>query len=428
MPSVLLTSAFTRSVSPPPSGVVEYWDTKIAGLCLRVFSTRNASWSFRYRPRNGGARHRITLGSLSDLSLADARDRATRLRIEVADGGDPQKERQVKRTAARNILSFNLLADRYVELYAKRQKASWRNDVLYLKRPRAAWGEMPVEEITRRLIVMLLDEVATTAPVSANRTHTVLSKLFSWAVESELAPANPIAGLRKRAAEVPKERTLSDTEVCALWNALDGLTVDIADALRLILLTGQRPGEVAGIQRGEVVAIESSSEARWELAAERTKARRAHVVPLAPKAGAIIRAAVARRAMDGDGRAVLSSRFAGRNGIARHSLSQGLRRVIQRLDPALDPESVRSLQESPPTPHDLRRTLATGLARLGIPREDRLAVLGHIAGDVHGKHYDKYARLHEKRIALETWEQHVAQVLGQEAAGPAIKSITARPS
>src|SRR4051812_39877752 len=108
MPSVLLTSAFTRSVFPPPSGVAEYWDTKIAGLCLRVFQTGRASWSFRYRPRNGGARQRITLGSLTDLSLADARDRAARLRIEVADGGDPQRVRQDKREAARNVLTFDL--------------------------------------------------------------------------------------------------------------------------------------------------------------------------------------------------------------------------------------------------------------------------------------------------------------------------------
>src|SRR3712207_31499 len=120
MPSILLTSAFTRSLSPPPSGITEYWDRKIGGLCLRVFSTGRARWSFRYRPRTGGPRQRITLGSLNDLSLADARDRAARLRIDVADGCDPQGERQAKRTAALNVLTFGTLADRYIELYAKR--------------------------------------------------------------------------------------------------------------------------------------------------------------------------------------------------------------------------------------------------------------------------------------------------------------------
>src|SRR4051812_33565967 len=73
-----------------------------------------------------------------------------------------------------------------------------------------------------------------------------------------------------------------------------------------------------------------------------------------------------------------------------------------------------SLQDAPPTPHDLRRTLATGLARLRIPREDRLSVLGHAAADVHGRHYDKYERFREKRAALEVWEQHLRKVLGLE--------------
>jgi integrase len=425
MSSTLLTSAFVRSVSPPPSGFVEHWDTKVSGLCLRVFSTGRASWSFRYRPRNGGARQRITLGSLADLSLADARDRAARLRIEVADGSDPQRERQDKRTAARNVLTFDVLADRYVDLYAKRHKASWQNDVLYLKRARAVWGETPVEEITRRSIVMFLDDIAASAPVSANRTHTVLSKLFSWAVESEFLPANPIAGLRKRAAETPKERALTDAEIAVLWPALQGagLTADVADALRLILLTGQRPGEVAGMQRGELVDIESASQARWELPAERTKARRATAVPLAPMACAIINAALERRRKDGDGRAVLAGRFVARDGIARHSLSQGLKRTIQRLACDRDPAPVRSLQDAAPTPHDLRRTVGTGLARLGIPREDRKAVLAHIEDDVH-RVYDRYERLREKRIALEAWERHLAQVLGQEPASAAVVPIT----
>src|SRR5215204_5677590 len=99
-------------------------------------------------------------------------------------------------------------APRWMEDYAKRKKASWRNDEQYLKRPRAEWGDLPVESIGRREVVTLLDTIARIAPVSANRTHTIISRLFSWAVESDLAPANPVAGLKKRAAETAKERTL----------------------------------------------------------------------------------------------------------------------------------------------------------------------------------------------------------------------------
>jgi integrase len=143
------------------------------------------------------------------------------------------------------------------------------------------------------------------------------------------------------------------------------------------------------------------------------KARRAHVVPLAPMAQALFQDALMRRRSEGDRSGLFASRFTTRETLARHSLSQALRRIIARMEPdGADAEAVRSLKESAPTPHDFRRTVATGMAALGIPREDRKAVLAHVEDDVHGRHYDKYQRLREKRIALETWERHVAEVLG----------------
>src|SRR5215203_2857218 len=109
---------------------------------------------------------------------------------------------------------------------------------------------------------------------------------------------------------------------------------------------------------------------------------------------------------------MFASRFVSRDTLARHSLSQALRRTIVRLEATGDDaEVVETLKAEPPTPHDFRRTVATGMAALGIPREDRLAVLAHLQGDVHGSVYDKYERLKEKRAALETWERHVAGVV-----------------
>ena len=100
--------------------------------------------------------------------------------------------------------------------------------------------------------------------------------------------------------------------------------------------------------------------------------------------------------------------------MARHTLSQALKRVIERLEgKGADVSAVRSLQESRPTPHDLRRSCATGLAALGVPREDRLAVLAHVASDIHGAVYDQYDRLKEKRAALAAWENHVATLIGR---------------
>jgi len=177
-------------------------------------------------------------------------------------------------------------------------------------------------------------------------------------------------------------------------------------------LADARPGEVAGMARDELVRLGDAREAAWEIPPERMKARRPHVVPLPPFARGLVEAAMAsRNGTAGEGGFIFASRFADRQRLARHSLSQALRRVIDGLEAVgEDAEAVARLKADPPTPHDLRRTLASGLSRLGIPREDRQAVLAHVHDDVHAV-YDRYERTREKRIALEAWERHVSAVL-----------------
>jgi integrase len=413
MPTEILTAARVDRLRRAPAktpGRVEYWDAKTPGLCLRISAGGNATWSLRYRPRHGGSYQRVTLGAPPAVGLADAREHANRLRLEVARGDDPQRERMARRAALANAFTFDGLAQRYLDEYAKPRKASWRNDESYLKRPRQAWGARDAASITRRDAIALLDGIKRTAPVSANRTHSVLVTLFNWAVEDQILDATPIAALKKRAVEGSKDRTLNDAEFRVLWRQLEaanGMIDDVALALRVLMLTGQRPGEVAGARRSELFDLDDPARARWEIPAERTKARRAQVVPLAPMARKLFQTALAGRR--GNGVGVFGSRFESRDTLARHSLSRALQRAIARLDRR--DRAAASLMDKPPTPHDLRRTVATGLSALGVLREDRMAVLAHVVGDVHGAVYDKYERLKEKRAALLAWERHVVKVL-----------------
>jgi integrase len=419
---VNLTAAYVESLKkgPAPAVRVEVWDQKTPGLCLRIGPSGSATWTFRYRPREGSGFQRITLGKLSDLGLADARERVARHRVQVNDGGDPQRERLAKRAAAKNVLTFERLAERYLDEYAKPRKASWKNDEIYLKRPRAAWSTREARTITRRDAIDLLDEIKATAPVSANRTHSVLVTLFNWAVEDELLDANPIARLKKRAVEHPKERTLPDDEFVLLWRAMEAarISADTKAAFKVLALTGQRPGEVASMRMIELSGLDIAATAKWEIPAEKMKGRRPHLVPITEMVlqtlgGQFVRPKVISK---GDGTDfVFASRYADKDRLARHSLSQAMRRVIHELEPdESNKDVVERLQAQPPTPHDLRRTVATKLAELGVPREDRLAVLAHAQGDVHGQHYDKYERLKEKRAALEAWERHVVGFLAKE--------------
>ena len=404
MPALLLNDAMLRAIKPGEN-LAELWDVKTPGLCLRISPTGVRSWTFRYRPKDSVSFKRLGLGRYPEVGLALARARAQEKRVEVAGGADPQGERKAKRGAS--ALTFDSLADDYLERYAKSHKRSWANDALYLRaHVRPAWGQRPAKGIGRADAATLLDSIAKAAPTSANRTQSILSRLFNWAIESGLLELNPLARMPKRAKEAAKDRVLGPDEIRIVWQALEG-DGSVTVALRFLLLVGLRPGEVAGAAVAELADVDNGTRARLEIPGARMKGGRPHVLPLAPMALAIVRQQL-ERAVEGQAH-LFPSAFADRGPVARHSLSQALKRIIVDLPASRATEALKS---SPPTPHDFRRSLATGLAALGVPREDRLAVLAHAQDDVHAAHYDRYDRLIEKRRALQSWEAHIAEIVG----------------
>lgn len=410
MRRIVLTDTMLRALKPGDS---DLWDGRVIGLSLRVSPKGLKTWTFRYRPKGAASQPRVALGHYPEVSLATARKRAETFRVEVAGGADPQGERKTAREADRRALTFDELADQYIERYARPHKKSWAFDVLYLRvHVRPLWEARKAKAITRADAAALLDALAVTSAVTANRVHSCLSKLFNWAVESGLADANPVAGLKKRQREIPKDRTLSPDEIRCLWNAIG--TGNVGNSIKLILLTGLRPGEAVGIGIEELHDLDLPGRARIEISASRMKAGRPHIVPLAPMALAIIRGQLDRA---GGQIHVFASAIVARGGIARHSLSQSLKKTIQALGPGAEgKDPVARLKASPATPHDCRRTVASGLAALGVPREDRLAILSHKIGDVHAVHYDKHDRFREKLAALGLWEKHLAAIVAPDAA------------
>jgi integrase len=377
------------------------------------------SWTFRYRPKGSPSLKRVTLGPYPTLSLSEARERAGKLRSAVREGGNPQSDLRATIEANREdeknrALTFDQLAALYLERYAKRHKASWRNDEGYIARHvRPEWGDRPAQSVTKQDAVRLLSDIRERTPTGANRTRSVISKLFAWAVDEGLLEMTPMLGVKKPHREGNgKDRVLTDDELRVLWSAISagGLSKGTVAAFKVLALLGQRPGEIAGMHRSELVDLDKPGEARWEIPAERMKGRRPHVVPLPSFAREIISEQLERS--DRAAGFVFASRFAEKERLARHSLSQAMRRTIHALDVREhDQATVARLKANPPTPHDLRRTLATRLAAFGIPREDRLSLLAHVYGDVHAAHYDRYERLREKRKALEAWERHLIQIL-----------------
>jgi len=383
------------------------------GLSLRVMPTGLKSYDFRYqfdgRPRRmtlgiyrtsptGPEYHQATpVDKLPFLTLTEARARCAEAKEKVQRGIDPGVERQVARKARKAAPTVEEIIGEFwaVELQAKKSGAETQR--LLAKDVLPAWGNCKVADIKKRDIVLLLDRIKDRAPVLANRVHGALTRLFNFAAERGVIDDSPCTRIRK-AAEQSRSRVLNDDEIRLLWAALDldNGTVDIYRvsklALKAILLTGQRPGEVCGMTWTEI-----DGTGVWNIPAERMKNGEPHRVPLASMALEIIEAA---RPYSGGSRFVFQSSHRKDQPIIRQSLTRAINRHWQEI----------GFKEAF-TPHDLRRTVRTRLAELGVADIIAERVLGHKLQGVLGI-YNRHSYDLEKRQALELWERRLRGILG----------------
>jgi integrase len=443
-----LTDTLIRTIAAPASGRVEFSDERCSGLTFRVTANGVRSWSFRFRDPRSNRLTRATLGAYPALSLAEARDKAIDMRRCVAKGTNPVEEKRREREQA-VTRTFGALAERYLKEHARRFKKTAEADERALTvHILPKWQERPYHSIGRRDVIELCEGiVAAGKPIQANRVQALVSKMFSFAVDADLLPANPCLRLRKRASEEARHRVLSDAEIALFWHRIIEKPVSprIGLALRLVLLTGVRVTEMAGAELREFTHLDGD-QATWTIPPARSKNGRAHVVPLSSMAGAIVKELVdiantqAEKVKKREVRAaavqfLLVSPARYDQPIDGHALSVAMARFGKAFDleygdhgqvlEAKHAKAAATWVENRPTAHDLRRTLATRLAALGIPAEDVKACLNHARDDVTARHYDQYDRLREKRRALELWSEQVQSIID---GAPTSNVISLRPA
>ncbi|MBB5348268.1 site-specific integrase [Desulfoprunum benzoelyticum] len=263
-----------------------------------------------------------------------------------------------------------------------------------------AWGTRKISSITRRDAVLLLDNVRDRAPVAANRLQGVLVRMLNFAAERGILEHSPLVGLKKK-PEQARARVLANDEIKMLWDALDlnNESIDMFHvtklALKMILLTGQRPGEVCGM------AWEEISDGTWNIPAGKMKGREAHSVPLTDMALEVIEQA---RPYTGGHPFVFSSPRGDGSQTRTHTLSKGVSRHWQQI----------GFKEQF-TPHDLRRTVRTRLAEIGIDDVVAERVLGHKLQGIMAV-YNRHGYDAEKRQALDKWNRALRRILGIEEA------------
>jgi integrase len=401
---VALTDRLLRSLKAADSRI-EVGDASCRGLSIRCTPAGVKTWTFAYK-LNGRMR-RITLGEYPVLGLSEARTQADERRAQRSKGNDPRALQDAERAAkAQATLTFGELCDLYVAHVKAAGKISWKTDKGYLRRPKAKFGNRPAISLTKRELMDLFEGIARRSKSSANRTQSTVRTMWGWAAERDHIPTNFLAGLKKVGGkENEKDRVLTPDEIRGFLAALVDATVEaeitetVALALKGILLTAQRPGEVAGMMLSELHDLAGAAP-HWIIPRLRTKNKKTeHTVPLSPAAVLLIQEALEvsnEYAKGKNDRPVFASRFEGVTTLARHSLSQAVRRLVK------DKKYAGKFAKF--TPHDLRRTAATLAQSLRVPKDYVKALLNHNDGDVTSI----YARWHmfdEKReavVAIET--------------------------
>jgi integrase len=284
--------------------------------------------------------------------------------------------------------TFATVAHRFIERHAKLHTRSWRATERILARdalPR--WRNRPITSLAKSDVIALLDAVVDRgAPIMANRTLAAVRKLFAWCVERGTLEHSPCERVKAPGREVRRDRTPSDDELRQIWRAADERGYPFGRCIQLLILTGQRREEVAGMRWDEL----DEELTVWRLPATRVKNNTQHTVPLA---------AVVREILQGVPRFGSDFVFTTTGTKPVSGFSAAKRRLDRAISPPLVPWRL----------HDLRRSAASGMARLGVSLPVIEKVLNHTSGSFHGivSVYQKHSYLAEKKGALELWADHV---------------------
>jgi integrase len=253
-----------------------------------------------------------------------------------------------------------------------------------MKRAATAWRGRRLDTITKADVRDLLEGIG--APAASNQALKFLKKLFAWAAAEDLLKASPLNGLAKPHPETSRDRILTDTELCAVWRAADAAGYAFGDFVKVAILTGQRSGEVSGMRRDELHGD------TWVLSGARTKNKKSHSVPLSRQASAIIESTL---------RVSPEYVFSYNSSKPIH----GFHHAKRTLDKACGVSGW--------TLHDLRRTCASNLAKLGVSIAVIEQILNHRGGSLAGVTgvYIRHQFEKEKREALQQWADHVERLV-----------------
>lgn len=410
--AVRLSDKFCDAAKGDPSGKRrEHLDALVPGLAFIVQPSGKRSWGVRYRDMERRP-VKVTLGPYPMIALGEAREQAREVLQKVAKGADPAAEkRSLKRIVFTDAPSRTRdLWWTVVEQYLQRDASALRSHdsikSILERETKDRWSSKLIHEITKREVISMVDAVVDRgAPIAANRALAHTRRVFNWALSRDLISVNPCSGIEKQ-AESKRDRVLSRAELTDIWSVADGLGYPFGPMVQMLILTGQRLREVAEAEWHEF----DLDAGLWEIPPVRAKNDERHVVPLAPAVVDLIRE---QPKLGKPAKYLFTTTLETPvSGFAR--AKQKLDEEIAKLDlkrgkaAGLSPAEIRPRE--PWTFHDIRRTMASGMAELGVMFEVIERTLNHKGasrGGVAGV-YNRHQYLDEKRSALVRWAQSIA--------------------
>lgn len=375
----MLTDAKIAKLKPPTDGQIEHRDHKVTGLRLRIGSGGTKSWI--YRARVGARTINKKLGTYPGLRLDDARHAALKIVQAIARSGSPDA---MERT-------FGQTADLWIEKVAKLKNASWHDQKRRLElHVLPKWRDRKLLDIRRGDVRALVDDIE--GVILPNRVLAVIRTVFRYALSRDWIEFSPAEGIGKPKAERARDRVLSMSELARIWSVTALLGYPFGSFVRVLILTAQRRSEVASI-RWRDIDLERRI---WTIPAAFTKGGRGQMVPLSPQVAAILASSprLGDYVFTTDGETYIRC----------------FSKLKIRVDKLLAVESEFNGWRL----HDLRRSAATHMVRLGVLEEVVARILNHARQGVTARVYALHSYANEKRVALESWAAEVELNCGSD--------------
>ncbi len=387
MPKMKLTKRAIDDLQPGDKDAF-FWDADITGLAVKVTPKGKKTFMVQYRPGGRGSPTRkIFIGPFGEVTLHKARTEAKRILGLRAEGRDPALERQQAKQRAISNKFADIAAD-FLAKHASQNRTVDETARILKRDVLPKWGKRSIHEIGKRDVNDLLDAiVARGSHVMANRTLANLRKLFNWCVSRGIITASPCEGISAPHREKARDRVLSDDELIAIFNAAKQMGGAFGAIIQMLILTAQRRNEVSEMTWNEL----DLNNDIWTIPGSRTKNEKPHFVHLSEQATAVLSSVL------NVGAFTFTS-----NGKTPFS---GFSKAKKRLDELSGVTDWRL--------HDIRRTVTSGMAQLGIAPHVADKILNHQSGTISGVAavYQRHEFLDDRKTALNAWGNYVQSLL-----------------